>query len=80
MAKQGKIMKFLIYCRKDKRQETAMGYDKAILHGKSKRRPYYGAKAVDSSCRNHGGCPWCEGNRMYRTNRLKEAAEEQFRE
>jgi len=26
-------------------------------------------KWVDKSCRNHGGCPWCEGNRLYQQNR-----------
>ena len=31
------------------------------------RRPYSGAKSFDSSCRCHGGCPYCEEGRMYRT-------------
>lgn len=44
-----------------------MSMDKAILHGKEHRKPYRGAKAVDRTCRNHGGCPWCEGNRKYRS-------------
>ena len=48
-----------------------MGLEKAIQHGKEHRKPFsksYGnyAKAVDASCRNHGGCPWCEGNRTYK--------------
>ena len=37
-----------------------MSLDKAIEHGKEKRKPYRGAKAVDKSCRNHGDCPWCK--------------------
>lgn len=37
-----------------------MSLDKAIKHGKEKRKPYRGAKAVDKSCRNHGDCPWCK--------------------
>ena len=57
-----------------------MGYEKAIMHGKEKRKPYHGAKAIDASCRNHGGCPWCEGNRMYRANRQEAAIKEQLRE
>jgi hypothetical protein len=36
-----------------------MSLDKAIEHGKEKRKPYRGAKAVDKSCRNHEDCPWC---------------------
>ena len=46
-----------------------MALDKAIEAGKEKRKPYQGAKAVDCSCRNHGGCPWCQGNRSYRNIR-----------
>ncbi len=46
-----------------------MGLEKAIQHGKEKRRPYKGAKAVDCSCRNHGTCEWCRQNRMYKTIR-----------
>ena len=41
-----------------------MSLDKAIKYGKEKRKPYTKAKAVSRSCRNHGGCPWCEGNRI----------------
>lgn len=43
-----------------------MSLDKAIEHGKEKRRPYRGAKAVDSHCRNHGDCPWCQGKIKYK--------------
>lgn len=43
-----------------------MSLDKAIKHGKEHRKPYRGAKAVDSTCRNHGSCPWCKGNRLYK--------------
>ena len=45
-----------------------MSLDKAIKHGKEKRKPYRKAKAFDASCRNHGGCPWCESSR---TRKLK---------
>ena len=40
--------------------------DKAIASGKERRKPYRGAKAIDRSCRNHGGCVWCEWNRLYK--------------
>lgn len=43
-----------------------MSLDKAIEHGKEKRKPYYGSKAIDHTCRNHGGCPWCEENRKHK--------------
>ncbi len=46
-----------------------MSLNKAIKSGKEKRKPYRGAKAIDHTCRNHGGCPVCIGNR---TNKNKE--------
>ena len=44
-----------------------MSLDKAIKHGKEHRKPYTGSKAIDHTCRNHGGCTWCEENRKYKT-------------
>ena len=46
-----------------------MSLDKAIEHGKEHRKPYRRAKAVDPYCRNHGGCGFCEGNRLYNSKR-----------
>ena len=43
-----------------------MSMDKAIEHGKEHRKPYHGAKAVDKTCRNHGGCPHCESGRLHK--------------
>ena len=43
-----------------------MSLDKAIEHGKEKRKPYYRAKAVDKTCRSHGSCPWCKRNREHK--------------
>lgn len=43
-----------------------MSLDKAIKYGKEKRKPYKGSKIFDKSCRNHGGCPWCERNRKHK--------------
>lgn len=40
--------------------------DKAIAHGKEKRKQYSGSKAVDRSCRNHGDCPDCHNNRLFK--------------
>lgn len=44
-----------------------MSLDKAIQYGKERRKLYYRSKAFDRSCRNHGGCPWCERNRKYKS-------------
>ena len=60
-----------------------MGLEKAIEHGKEHRKHYRGSKQFDSFCRNHNGCPWCEGNRLHNikkreqsiNNRLKEDLE-----
>lgn len=41
-----------------------MSLDKAIEHGKEHSKPYRGSKAVDRTCRNHGGCEWCRENRQ----------------
>jgi len=46
-----------------------MALDKAIKAGKEKRKPYWGAKAVDRTCRNNGSCPWCKDNRTHNTKR-----------
>ena len=43
-----------------------MSLDKAIEHGKEKRKPYRGSKAFDHTCRNHGGCLWCKENRKHK--------------
>lgn len=43
-----------------------MSLDKAIKFGKEHRKPYTGSKAIDSTCRNHGSCPYCEENRKYK--------------
>lgn len=70
-----------------------MSLDKSIEHGKE-HRVQYGtkgqpfAKAVDRTCRNHGGrsggnkkqCSWCLGNRMYKTNKEIERADNSYKE
>lgn len=48
-----------------------MGFEKAIEHGKTRRKPYRGSKAFDCSCRNHGTCEWCKKNRMYKNIRAR---------
>lgn len=48
-----------------------MSMDKAIESGKEHRKKYYGSKAIDKSCRCHGGCSVCLGNRMYQYKKKK---------
>lgn len=55
-----------------------MSLDKGIKHGKEHRKPYTGSKAIDGTCRNHGGCPWCEENRKHKM-RDKHPPEEEGR-
>ena len=60
-----------------------MSLNKAIEHNKEKRKQYIGkdyCKSVDSSCRNHGTCSYCEGNRLYKANRLQEETKSKIKE
>lgn len=44
--------------------------DKAIEHGKEFRKPYYKkAPSSDKTCRCHGGCPECYGNRTHKVQK-----------
>ena len=51
-----------------------MSLDKSIQHGKSHRKPYRGAKSIDSTCRNHGSCEWCHGNQAHKNDKQELAA------
>lgn len=57
-----------------------MSLDKAIEHGKEHRR-WIGkkgyAKSVDTSCRNHGSCEWCKGNRLRQYLKAREKVKEE---
>lgn len=57
-----------------------MALDKAIKSGKEHRKPYSGSKAIDRSCRNHGGCPWCEGSRLRKYQIDEDIVQEQLEE
>lgn len=54
--------------------------DKAIIHGKEKRKPYRKSKRFDRSCRNHGGCPYCEDNRTYQKRKSEMDSEMKIEE
>lgn len=53
--------------------------DKAIEHGKEKRKPYRGAKSVSSSCCNNGGCPYCLSNRIHKNKKRLQSAQDSIR-
>lgn len=55
-----------------------MPLDKAIEHGKEHRKPYYGAKAIDRTCRNHGTCVWCERNRLHSSRKRELSINEEI--
>ena len=55
-----------------------MSLDKAIEHGKEHRKPYRGSKAIDGTCRNHGGCEWCKANRQHKFRDKKPMEDEDY--
>ena len=55
-----------------------MSLVKAIKHGKEKRKPYRKSRAFTPSCRNHGACGYCRGNRTYSSTKREKAAQEQI--
>lgn len=57
-----------------------MSLDKSIQHGKEHRKQYRGAKAIDATCRNHGSCGWCHGNRRHKNDKRELAAEQELSE
>lgn len=57
-----------------------MALDKAIIHGKEKRKEYYGTKAIDRTCRNHGSCPYCAENRQYKNLKRLQIALDKMKE
>jgi hypothetical protein len=50
-----------------------MSLDKSIKSGKEHRKPYYGSKAFDPSCRTKR-CPFCRSNKTYkiRKNQIRQ--------
>jgi hypothetical protein len=57
-----------------------MSLDKAIQHGKERRKPYSSAKSVDTSCRNRGWCSYCQSNRHHNHRRRQSAANDSLME
>lgn len=57
-----------------------MTLDMSIEHNKEHRKKYYGAKAVDKSCRNHGSDEWSAENRKYKHKKRQASIDEQLEE
>jgi hypothetical protein len=47
---------------------------------RTRKRPYRGSRRFDITCRCHGSCPWCRGNRTIQTQRAMAAVKAQLRE
>ena len=56
-----------------------MALDKAIESGKERRKKWRGSKRIDKTCRNHGGCDYCRGNRLYSTKKALDLMKERFK-
>ena len=57
-----------------------MSLNKSIESGKEHRKIYRRAKAIDTWCRNHGNCKWCEENRKYQDKKTKEKVKQEISE
>jgi hypothetical protein len=57
-----------------------MSLEKAIEHHKEFREPYRKSKRFDKTCRNHGSCPWCEGNRTFCSRKRLFKIQEELKE
>lgn len=56
-----------------------MSLDKAIESGREHRKQWRGSKRIDKTCRNHGSCDYCKGNRLYSTKKAMDSAKEQMK-
>ena len=54
-----------------------MSLDKRIAKGEEKRKPYFDSRRFDYSCRNHGTCPWCFGNRTFKNKKREISCEQE---
>ena len=46
---------------------------------KTYKRAYRESRRFDKSCRNHGGCPYCEGGRLFFDRKRRLVADEEIR-
>lgn len=57
-----------------------MSLDKAIKHGKEKRKPYRGCKSFDPACRNHGADTYMQKSRLHKRTKEEQRAKAQIKE
>jgi hypothetical protein len=57
-----------------------MSLDKGIKYGKEHRKEYYDSRAVDTTCRSHGSCPWCKTNRFHKYAKQNVKANQQLKD
>ena len=57
-----------------------MSLEKAIIHKKEYRKPYYDCRDYDKQCRNHGSCSFCKENRLYNSIRNKQKANQKIKD
>lgn len=57
-----------------------MTLNAGILHGKEYRGPYRKSARFDATCRPHGSCGYCQGNRSHKNDKRRIAADEQMKE
>ena len=57
-----------------------MSLDKGIKYGKEHRKEYYDSRAVDTTCRSHGSCPWCRTNRLHKYAKQNVNAKQQLKD
>lgn len=57
-----------------------MSLDQAIEHNKEKRKKYYGWKAIDKTCRNHGSDKSALENRKHHIKKKELSIDEQIKE
>jgi hypothetical protein len=57
-----------------------MSLEKAIDLKKEYRKPFYGSKRFDATCRCHGSCSWCIDNRLFASNKNRFRVEDELQE
>ena len=57
-----------------------MSFDNEYKNRKDRRKRYYRSGRFDVSCRPHGSCPYCLGNRTHKHNKKELSAREQIKE
>lgn len=60
-----------------------MSFNKSIENGKEHRKPWIGknrSKNFDCSCRNHGTCEYCKGNRLYQRIKTEMKSKDKLKE